>query len=128
MNILLDTHTLIWFCEDDKKLPEKIKKEIENTENTIFISIASLWEMAIKISLKKLKLAIPLEEVIKLLNENGISIIPIQTEHLLKVASFDFHHRDPFDRLIICQSLVEEMMIITIDEKFDMYGVRRLWE
>ena len=75
MNLLLDTHTLIWFCEDDEKLSLEAKKEIENPGNTPFISIASLWEMAIKISLKKLELAIPLKKLVELLNENSIEKI-----------------------------------------------------
>jgi PIN domain nuclease of toxin-antitoxin system len=103
------------------------KKEIENPGNTLFISIASLWEMAIKISLKKLELAIPLKKLVELLNENSIGILPINTEHLLKVVCLEFHHRDPFDRLIICQSIVEEMVIVSVDKKFDSYRIRRLW-
>ena len=87
MKILLDTHAFIWFSENDPTFPEETKKIIENPRNNVYISIASFWEMAIKISLKKLQLKKKLRTIIKNTIKNGIEILPINTEHILKVSS-----------------------------------------
>lgn len=128
MRILLDTHAFIWFAEDDAQLDQTIKRTIEKTTNYIHLSIASIWEMAIKMQLKKLKIDKSIEEVIDLVALNGFELIPILPDHIIKMATLDFYHRDPFDRIIIAQGLVENFKIVSRDKTFDNYGVDRLWK
>ena len=127
MNLLLDTHTYIWFSTNKPELSSKVKKMIEDSENYSYISIASLWEMSIKISLGKLSIDRALEDVIKDLTDSGIEILPISFEHILKISSLPFHHRDPFDRLIIAQSMCEGMKLLSADVIFDQYTNERIW-
>jgi len=128
MRILLDTHAFIWFAEDDDQLHSNIKRAIEKSANDIFLSIASIWEMAIKIQLNKLKISKSIEEVIELATSNGFEILPILPEHIIKLTTLAFHHRDPFDRIIIAQGLDENFRIVSKDSIFDEYGVKRLWD
>ena len=127
MRILIDTQAFIWFVENDKQLPVKIKKELEDSGNSIIISVASLWEMAIKISLDKLHLECDIEEMIDKIYQNGFEILPILPIHIIKLSKLDYIHRDPFDRIIISQSLSEDIQIVSSDRIFDDYGVRRKW-
>lgn len=127
MRILIDTQAFIWFVENDNQLPEKIKKELEVSENTIIISIASLWEMAIKMSLDKLHLSCTIEEMIDKIYLNGFEILPILPIHIIKLSRLEYIHRDPFDRIIISQSLSEDLQIVSSDGIFDDYEVRRKW-
>jgi PIN domain nuclease of toxin-antitoxin system len=128
MRIFVDTQAFIWFVENDKQLPDKIRKELENTENTIIISIASLWEMAIKISLDKLHISCDIEEMINKIYQNGFELLPILPNHIIKLSSLKYLHRDPFDRIIIAQSFSEELPVVTSDEIFGEYGVRVKWK
>ncbi len=128
MKILLDSHTIIWFEEDDEQLPESVKALIEDEENEKFISIASIWEIAIKVGNRKLKLNKPIDDYfLDLLQRNGYSLLPIALPHALAVCLLPQHHKDPFDRLLITQSLLEVMPIVSIDSAFDDYKVLRLW-
>lgn len=127
MKILLDTHAFIWFVEDDYKLSGNLKTAIEKPANSIFLSIASIWEMAIKMQLNKLHIDKPIKEVIDLVSLFGFEMVPILPQHIIKLTNFVFHHRDPFDRIIIAQGLSEGMIIISKDEVFDKYGVNRIW-
>ena len=127
MRILIDTQAFIWFVENDKQLPTMIKKELEDFDNSLIISIASLWEMTIKISLGKLHLVCDIEEMIDKVYRNGFELLPILPEHIIKLSTLDYFHRDPFDRIIISQGLSENMVIISSDKVFDDYGVRRKW-
>ncbi|MBM2816837.1 MAG: type toxin-antitoxin system VapC family toxin [Ignavibacteria bacterium] len=128
MRIILDTQAFIWFVENDKKLPKKIKDLIENPINSILVSIASLWEMTIKISLCKLHLKKSLEEMLNKIPENGFELFPITPIHLISLSTLEFYHGDPFDRIIISQALSENISIVTSDNKFDFYKVKRLWK
>ena len=127
MRILIDTQAFIWFVENDKQLPTMIKKELEDFDNSLIISIASLWEMTIKISLGKLHLGCDIEEMIDKVYRNGFELLPILPEHIIKLSTLDYFHIDPFDRIIISQGLSENMVIISSDKVFDDYGVRRKW-
>ena len=127
MKILLDTQAFIWFVENDKQLPVNIKKDLENRNSLIVISIASLWEMAIKMSLDKLHLSCGIEEMIEKVYNNGFEILPILPEHIIKLSSLKYFHRDPFDRIIIAQGLIENLQIVSSDKIFDEYGVTRKW-
>lgn len=126
MLLLLDTHILIWFLEGNKLLSKSRRQIISNPQNDVFVSIASLWETAIKISIGKLTLKQPLADVIKQIIVQDIEILPIMPEHTLQVSILPFHHRDPFDRLIIAQAQIENLMIISNDSNFGSYGVKLL--
>ena len=127
MDLLLDTNAFLWFCEDNPKLSSTTKQYIENQNNTSFVSMASLWEIAIKLSLGKIKLKIPFEKFIELVEDNGFKILSITFEHTLNVSQLEFYHRDPFDRLIISKGIVEDIPIISADSKLDNYTVNRIW-
>jgi len=131
MNILLDTHALIWFFEGNNKLSEKAKKEVQNPKNTIFVSVVSFWEIAIKISIDKLEMDLSMEELQKLIWKNGIQIIPIKIEHTFLLRTLPYYHKDPFDRLLFVQSLSENMGLISCDKIFDEYmensEINRIW-
>lgn len=128
MRYLLDTHTLLWFLQDDPQLPEKVGNEIANVENSCYVSIASLWEIAIKINLGKLAIKFPFVKFASYLADNDIEVLQIGFDHLIQVATLNLHHRDPFDRIIIAQGLVENLMIISKDENFPNYTDRILWK
>jgi PIN domain nuclease of toxin-antitoxin system len=128
MNYLLDTHTFLWFINADPSLSTTAQAAIETGTNDIFLSIASLWEMAIKVSLGKLIVPLPFAEFMQeQMHKNGIMLLQIQMAHIELVTRLPFHHRDPFDRLIITQSLVNQIPIIGKDDIFDAYGIQRLW-
>jgi PIN domain nuclease of toxin-antitoxin system len=128
MNILLDTHTFLWFVADDQRLSNKARALIEAEENQPFLSIASLWEMAIKVSLGKLKFGQPYDLFIpQQLAMNGIGILNLSLEHTAAISTLPFHHRDPFDRLIAVQARLEKMCIVSVDTAFDAYEVQRVW-
>ena len=127
MNYILDTHTLIWFKEGDVFLSTNAKTAIEDERNTKYVSTASLWEIAIKISLGKLLLKKPLEEFLDNLSQTNINILPLKFSHFLRISKLEFIHKDPFDRIIICQSLEENLRIIGKDPNFPAYGVNLFW-
>jgi PIN domain nuclease of toxin-antitoxin system len=126
---LLDTHSFLWFVGGDARLSASARQVIEDLGNEIFISTASLWEIAIKVNLGKLDLGAPYEQFIPAeLQRQKIAVFPIEVSHLSEVAKLPLHHRDPFDRLIIAQALTEGMPIISVDEVLDDYGVQRIWK
>lgn len=127
MNILLDTNAFIWFLEGSERLSKKAKEAIEADENVCHVSIASFWEMAVKISIGKLDMAISFEDLNLLAWDNGIEILPIQFEHTKIVSQLPFHHKDPFDRIIIAQSMVENMPVLTSDSCFKYYTNNIIW-
>jgi PIN domain nuclease of toxin-antitoxin system len=127
MNLLLDTHTLIWFLEGDSHLSTTAKNYIENANNTNFVSIATYWEIAIKISINKLELQMPLQNLKPLIWKNGIEILPITIEHTLLVSQLPFYHKDPFDRLLVAQTMSENMVLLSRDEKFKLYNIQTIW-
>lgn len=128
MKFFLDTHSLLWFLSGHRGLSERARQIIENPEYDILASIARRWEIAIKHSLGKLKLAQPFEELFPhQLSLNSIALLGIRLDHVIRVSSLPFHHRDPFDRLLIAQSLAEEVPLLSGDEALDAYGVERIW-
>ena len=127
MDLLLDTHAYIWFATNNSKLPKPVKKDIENKDNNLFLSIASLWEIAIKLQIKKLEIGYTIEQVIELAEENSFTILPIEPYHIIKLQSLKFHHRDPFDRILAAQALGEKMHLVSADDIFDSYKVKRVW-
>ncbi len=127
MKLLLDTHAFIWFVENDLNLPHKLKIEIENPSNEIYVSLVSLWEIAVKVSLNKLSMSIDIPSLISKIEACGFLILPIFSEHIVLVSSLPFHHRDPFDRMLIAQTLCEKITIVSKDGFFSEYGVKLLW-
>ncbi|MBM3144645.1 MAG: type II toxin-antitoxin system VapC family toxin [Chloroflexi bacterium] len=128
MNLLLDTHAFLWFIAGDTSLSQSARAAIEDLGNNRYLSMASMWEIAIKISFGKLELSEPFEALIpKQLADNSIELLGISFEHTVLVSSMPFHHRDPFDRLLIAQSKVERMTLVSIDPAFDSYSVNRFW-
>lgn len=124
MKLLLDTHTFLWFVNDNPKLSDHLKDLIEDTNNVSYLSVASLWEMSIKFNLGKLTLDPNYEEFVEReVTTSTIQLLNIELEHLRINATIPFHHRDPFDRLIIAQSIAEDIPIVTVDSAFDKYEV-----
>jgi PIN domain nuclease of toxin-antitoxin system len=128
VDLLLDTHTFLWFVWGDPQLSLTARSLIDDEGNRKFVSMASLWEIAIKVNIGKMTLAKPFPEFVsERLDGNGFETLTITRTHVAQIVSLPFHHRDPFDRLIIAQSLAENMLIVGVDAVFDPYGVRRLW-
>jgi len=128
MKLLLDTHTFIWFFRGDIKLSNAARELIENMDNQVMLSIASVWEMAIKQSIGKLTFGLPFKQVlVEKLKQNQVEIIGITLDHIEAVATLPLHHRDPFDRLIIAQGIVENIPIITADDIFNAYPIQKIW-
>ncbi len=128
MKYLLDTHAFLWAISDPAKLSATARQEIENLQNELLISTASLWEIAIKFGLGKLRLASAYETFIpQHLTLLSVTVVEASIIHFAAVARLPQHHRDPFDRLIIAQSIVEQTPVISIDDKFDSYGIQRTW-
>jgi len=128
MKLLLDTHALIWFISGDKRLGEQAQEAFLNRDNMLYFSKASLWEMTIKISLGKLVLAKNwLTAIEKEMISNGIQWLEIEIDHCKTLADLPFHHRDPFDRLLISQAISESMSIVSIDVQFSLYPLDIIW-
>jgi PIN domain nuclease of toxin-antitoxin system len=124
---LLDTHTLIWFIEGDKLLTDKAISAIYGAADSNFVSIASIWEIAIKLNIEKLKLQTSFLGIQKKMDENGFKLLPVNFEHTLILRDLPLHHRDPFDRMIIAQSITESLTIISKDKNFSLYPIKLLW-
>ncbi len=128
MRALLDTHAFLWFVAGDSRLSIQARRIIEDTETSIFLSIASVWEIAIKVSTGKLSLRDPLDSIISHhLRDNVIALLDITVDHTVRLMALPFHHRDPFDRLLIAQAMTENLPILSVDSAFDSYAVIRLW-
>lgn len=128
MRLLLDTHTFLWFIEGSANLSDGARNLIEDQGNQRFLSTASLWEMAIKVSMSKLDLGMTFTELVEReVVGNAIELLERQPEHLDALAKLPFHHKDPFDRLIIAQSLADDLAVVTRDGAFGNYPVTLLW-
>lgn len=128
MKILLDTHAFIWWDSDPAKLSPNALTLIRDQSNALLFSVASAWEMQIKLQLGKLKLTLPLAEIIEGQERaNNIQLLPVVLEHVLELANLPRHHKDPFDRLLIAQGIVEGAAIVSNDPEFPKYPVRVLW-
>ncbi len=128
MRLLLDTHTFLWWTADSPRLSDTARGLIRNPDNELFLSAASGWEMAIKAQLGKLRISGDIEQfVAEQMSLNAIHSLPITMMHALHVQKLPLHHRDPFDRVLIAQSQLEQMPILTIDSVFRHYQVETLW-
>jgi PIN domain nuclease of toxin-antitoxin system len=128
MRLLLDTHTFLWWLADDPALSARSRAVISDGRNDCFLSLASCWELSIKSSLGKLRLAQPVERFIPdEMAANGFQLLPIDFRHVAKVETLPFFHRDPFDRLLVGQALLEKMTIVSCDAVLSEYGIKRIW-
>jgi len=128
MKLLLDTHAFIWWDSEPDKLPPQVLTLCQDRANTFLFSVASAWEMQIKLQLGKLKLALPLAQVIEGQQQtNNIEILPITLEHVLALQDLPSYHRDPFDRLLIAQANLEDAVLVSGDPVFARYPVKLLW-
>lgn len=128
MRLLLDTHTFLWWVTDDARLSSQAHALMTNRDNELYFSAASGWEIAIKAQLGKLKLPDNAPQfVMTQLAINAIEILPVQLNHALHVYTLPMYHRDPFDRMLIAQSQLEELPIITADPQLSSYAVTIIW-
>ena len=127
MKCLWDTHTFLWWVTGSPRLSETAKATIADAMTEPWMSVASVWQMSIKVSLGKLDISGSFEEVMDDIYGNGIQLLPITFYHTLQQYKLPFHHRDPFDRMIVSQAIAEDMSIISADSQLDAYSIRRIW-
>jgi PIN domain nuclease of toxin-antitoxin system len=127
MKLLLDTHTILWFLGDVDKLSKTALSSILNPENEKYVSIASAWELAVKIGLGKLYFEGGVDNFFSTVEENGFEILPVKRNYIKQLEELPFYHRDPFDRMLIASAAVEEMCLISTDKEFMQYSVLTLW-
>ena len=128
MRVLLDTHAFVWFIAGSPNLSPSARALVEDPTNDKVVSAAGLWELAIKVSIGRLHLAAPFEVLIPdQIKRNGFEVLGVEVRHTAVVVSLPFHHRDPFDGLLVAQALAEGMPIISADSALDAYAITRLW-
>jgi PIN domain nuclease of toxin-antitoxin system len=128
VTLLLDTHAFIWWVENDPSLTRRARAEITDPANSCLFSVASAWEIAVKVSIGKLEAARDLARALPdLLAVNRFELLHVELVHAARVAALPFHHRDPFDRFLAAQALEEGLAIVSADAVFRRYGVERVW-
>ena len=128
MNLLLDTHVFIWWANEPARLTPKVLSLCKDAENTLILSVASVWEMQIKIQLGKLKIDLSLPDLIRSQQQtNNMQILPIELKHVLELQNLPPHHHDPFDRLLIVQAKAEDALLVSKDKAFKKYKTKLLW-
>ena len=127
MKLLLDTHIFIWWADQPERLSQAALSALEDEANELLLSVASVWEMQIKIQLGKLKISLPLKDLITNQQEtNDLKVSPVALTHVLALDALPFHHKDPFDRLLIAESIEEDLTLVTADSQFSAYSVKLL--
>lgn len=127
MKLLLDTHVFIWWADHPERLSHTALSALEDEANELILSVASVWEMQIKTQLGRLKLSLPLTELIKNQQEtNHLTVSPLALAHFLALDSLPFHHKDPFDRLLIAHSIEDDLTLVSADSQFSAYSVKLL--
>jgi PIN domain nuclease of toxin-antitoxin system len=128
MNLLLDTHLFIWWADEPERLSPNALLALEDGNNRLLLSLVSIWEMQIKFQLGKMKLSLPLKDLIESQEqENDLQILSIRKEHILALDNLPQHHKDPFDRLLIAQSIIEQTALVSADSKLTTYNAQLLW-
>jgi PIN domain nuclease of toxin-antitoxin system len=127
MRYLLDTHTLLWYLHADPKLSRVAEEHITNPRNEVFVSMASVWEIAIKTSNGKMSFDGGTNELVNLIRKSRAILLNITPQHVAEVEKLPFHHRDPFDRIIIATAIVQNWNILSKDKEFSSYPVKVLW-
>jgi PIN domain nuclease of toxin-antitoxin system len=127
MNLLLDTHAALWYLQDSPNLSLAVGEILEATDNNLYVSIASLWEIAIKDGLGKLELKFSFQDLPSILMGFDIRILPIAFEHTERYLALPLHHRDPFDRMLVAQAIHHSYILVSQDVMLDVYPIQRLW-
>ena len=127
MDLLLDTHVFLWYVDGNEQLSEKIVKIINDKSNRCFVSIASIWEIVIKLSIDKLEIKGGFKTIENFLDNNDFEILPIDLDDTKTLLKLDFFHRDPFDRMIIAQAATSNLKVISKDKHFKSYNVENIW-
>lgn len=128
MRVLLDTHAFLWWITEDRRLSARAREVMADGGNDLLLSAASGWEIAFKASLGRVSLPIPIDRFLsEQLQRNGIGTLPIEMSHALRVHALPLLHRDPFDRLLVAQALLEKLRILTSDRRVAQYNVETLW-
>lgn len=128
MRLLLDTHAFIWWDSDPGQLSERVLALCSDPSTTLLLSVASVWEMQIKQQIGKLRLHLPLADLVASQQQtNGLELVPIQLDHVLALDNLPLHHKDPFDRLLISQAQVEDAVLVSGDAVFAQYSVKLFW-
>jgi PIN domain nuclease of toxin-antitoxin system len=125
-SILLDTHTFIWLSEDDPNLPVSMRDMTEDTDE-VFVSIASFWEISIKLTIGKLSLQADFNEIESRFTETRFQLLPISIKDTVQLRQLPLHHKDPFDRILIAQAINHSLAIVSADVAFDAYPIQRVW-
>ncbi len=128
MRALLDTHTFLWFITGDARLSTTAEQVLEDAEYDLLLSMASVWEIAIKSGLGRLPLPSPIHSFLpQQIAANELTLLPVAMDHAFRVAVLPLHHRDPFDRMLVAQAIAEQVPILSADVSLDRYGVQRVW-
>ncbi|MCX7838194.1 MAG: type II toxin-antitoxin system VapC family toxin [Anaerolineae bacterium] len=128
MKLLLDTHAFIWWDSEPTKLSPRALALCQDRQNVLLLSVVSIWEMQIKLQLGKLRLTLPLREIVESQQQtNNIEILPITLEHVLALDNLSAHHKDPFDRLLVAQAIVEKAVLVSADLNIAKYAVQVVW-
>jgi PIN domain nuclease of toxin-antitoxin system len=127
MDLLLDTHVFLWYVDGNMQLPEKIVKIINDRSNRCFVSIASIWEIVIKLSIDKLEIKGGFKTIENFMDNNDFEILPIDLNDTKTLLKLDFFHHDPFDRMIIAQAATSDLKVISKDKHFKSYNVEIIW-
>lgn len=126
MRVLIDTHVLLWGLQDEKKLSDRVRSLLPAAE--VWISVASLWEIIAKVQVGRLVLPSPVGEYLRgKLKDNGVLVLALTFDHVRRLENIPLHHRDPFDRILIAQSLEESLPLVTADHQFEKYSVELIW-
>lgn len=128
MKLLLDTHAFIWMDRQPERLPPKVFEACSSGDNELFLSLASIWEMQIKLGLGKLQLGRPLRQIVEDQYANGVAILPVKLSHLWTLADVPPVHSDPFDRMLVAQAMDEKLLFVSGDSVMTSYPVKRFWE
>jgi PIN domain nuclease of toxin-antitoxin system len=128
MNYLLDTHVFIWMDSDPSLLSASVEGLLKDKQNAVYISVVSVWEMQIKVQIGKLTLSAPVEKLVQEQRDNNdLNILPVTLAHALKVGDLPLHHKDPFDRLLVAQAIVEDFTLITKEPILSQYEAKVIW-
>ncbi|MGD2013099.1 MAG: type II toxin-antitoxin system VapC family toxin [Desulfobacterales bacterium] len=128
MKVLLDTHALLWSITGDDRLSKKAEKTFLDPDNNLYFSAASFWEICIKMSLGKLYLKSGwLKTIQEEMRTNAIQWLPVEMPHCVELTKLPFHHRDPFDRMLIAQAMIEDLQLLSRDDRLSAYEIERIW-
>ncbi|MPY89050.1 MAG: PIN domain-containing protein [Luteitalea sp.] len=127
MRLLVDTHAFLWYLAGDRQLSRTARRAIDDSNGEWWLSVASVWELAIKSSLGRLTLPVPVNEYVADKVQQGLRVLSVEWVHAAGIERLPFHHRDPFDRLMVAQAQSEGLAVVTKDPAFRKYGVRTVW-